>query len=136
MFEKSLLPGIIWTALIVLLTLIPGNYIPKVSGFLDWIGPDKLVHIFLFGVYAWLLIEGFRKQETAFLRKNAVLISLLLGMVFAFLTEVAQRFVIEGRNGNPYDFLADMLGWLTGYASWRIARRNGKKKLFTSKKYN
>lgn len=137
MFRKPLLPGLIWTLIIVLLTLTPGKYIPKITNFYDWLGPDKFIHLSLFGIFAYLLIEGFSKQSgVLYLRKNAVFISLLLGMVFAFFTEVMQKFVIPGRNGNLFDFLADMLGLLVGYMIWSIIRRNDKKKLFTSKKYN
>ena len=136
MFRKPLLPGIAWTLLIVLMTLIPGNYIPRITTFLDWLGPDKLLHLFMFGVYAYLLLEGFVRHKSSFLRKNPVFISFLVGMVFAILTEVAQKYVIYGRNGNLYDFMADILGWAIGYLSWHLIRRNDKKKLSTSKKYN
>ena len=131
MFRKPLLPGIVWTMLIVLLTLIPGNYIPRVSTFLDWLGPDKLVHFFLFGIYAFLLLEGFSRHQAPFIHKNPVFISFSIGMVFAIFTEVAQRYVIYGRNGNPYDFMADMLGWVIGFMVWRTYQRNDKKKLST-----
>lgn len=137
MFRKPLLPGLLWTMLIALLTLIPGNYIPKVTTFLDWLGPDKLVHLFIFGVYAYLLIVGFRKHKPgSFLSENAVLSSLMIGMVFAFFTEVMQRFVIPGRNGSYLDFLADVLGLALGYMIWSIVRRIDKKNLSQSKKYN
>jgi VanZ family protein len=62
--------------------------------------------------------------------------SLIIGIVFAFFIEAMQKFVIPGRNGNTYDFLADLIGSLLGYLSWRIARRNEKKNLLSSKKYN
>lgn len=137
MFRKPLLPGLLWTMLIALLTLIPGNYIPKVTTFLDWLGPDKIVHLFIFGVYAYLLIVGFSKQKLdLFTSKNAVLSGLLIGMVFAFFTEVMQRFVIPGRNGSYLDFLADLLGLALGYMIWCIVRRIDKKNLSQSKKYN
>lgn len=137
MFRKPLLPGLLWTMLIALLTLIPGNYIPKVTTFLDWLGPDKLVHLFIFGVYAYLLIVGFSKQKPGlFTSKNAVLSALSIGMVFALFTEVMQRFVIPGRNGSYYDFLADLLGLALGYMIWSIVRRIDKKNLPQSKKYN
>ena len=123
MFRKPLLPGIAWTLLIVLLTLIPGNYIPRISTFLDWLGPDKLVHLFMFGIYAYLLLEGFVRHKSPLLRKNPVFISFLVGMVFAIFTEVMQATIIPGRNGNIYDFLADMLGCLLGYTIWRITRK-------------
>lgn len=137
MFRKPLLPGLIWTMLIALLTLMPGNYIPKITPFLDWFSPDKLVHLFLFGIYAFLLLEGFSRQDRfPVLKKHPILISLLIGIVFAFLIEAMQKYVIPGRNGNLYDFLADAIGSLLGYLCWRIFRRNEKKNLQSSKNYN
>jgi len=124
MFRKPLLPGLIWTLVIALLTMITGNYVPKVTTFLDWLGTDKLVHLLLFGIYAYLFAHGLQKQSSyAFLQKHALLASLLVGMVFAFFTEVMQANVIPGRNGNAYDFLADVLGCLLGILVWHITRR-------------
>ena len=128
---------LIWTLIIVLLTLTPGNYIPKVTNFFDWLSPDKLVHLLLFGIYAILLFEGFSLQTwNTNLRRNAGFMGLLLGMVIAFFTEVMQKYVIPGRHGSYFDFLADLLGLIVGYVIWRIIRRNDKKNLSTSKKYN
>lgn len=136
MFKWPILPGFIWAFFIVLLTLTPGNYITRVTPFPDWIGLDKLIHLFLFGIYTYLLLEGFRRQRKyPFLLKNTVILSLLLGMVFALFTEIMQN-IIPGRNGNYYDFLADMLGCLLGYLCWYIIRRNEKKNLHSSKNYN
>lgn len=127
----------VWTVVIALLTLLPGNYIPKVFTFLDWLSPDKVVHLALFATFSMLFIEGFRRQSKWLsLSKNAVSASLLLGMVFAFFTEAMQYFVIPGRNGNIFDLLADYLGLALGYAIWRMAGRNGNKKLSTSKNNN
>lgn len=137
MFKRPLLPGLIWTFFIVLLTLTPGNYIPRVTPFLDWIGPDKLIHLFLFGIYTYLLLKGFQRQtKYPFLLKNTVILSLLLGMVLAIFTEMMQKFIIPGRNGNYYDFFADVAGCILGYISWYIIRRNEKKNLHSSKNYN
>jgi len=137
MFKKPLLPGIIWTLLIALATLLPGNFIPKITTFIDWLSPDKLVHLFLFGTYAYLLIEGLSRQSRyAFLQKHPVIIAIMLGIVFAFFTEAMQKFVIPGRNGNIYDFLADTIGCFLGYTRWLIMRRNEKKNLHSSKNYN
>lgn len=137
MFRKPLLPLLIWTLIIVLLTLTPGNYIPKVTKFFDWLSPDKLVHLFLFCIYGILVFEGLNRQSwIANIRKRAVITGFLLGMIFAFFTEVMQKYVIPGRNGNYLDFLADILGLILGYVGWRIIRRNDKKNLSTSKKYN
>jgi len=136
MFRKPLLPWLIWTVFIAILTLTPGNYIPKIISFADWLSADKLLHIFIFGIYGFLTLEGFtRYWEGRISKQNVVITGLLLGMVFAFFTEMMQKLVIPGRSGNYYDFLADVLGLLLGYLSWHLIRRNDKKKLSGSKKY-
>jgi VanZ family protein len=137
MFKKPLLPGLLWTLLIAALTLMPGNYIPRISSFLDWFNPDKILHLILFGTYTFLLLEGFRRQEgRTFFKKRPILLALFIGIVFAIFTEVMQKHVIPGRNGNIYDFLADVLGSILGITAWRFTRRNDKKNLHSSKKYN
>jgi VanZ family protein len=121
MFRKPLLPVLLWTIIIGVLTLVPGNYIPKVSSFLDWLSPDKLVHLFLFGIYTLLLCEGFSRQlKSSLISQYPMIISFGTGMVFAFFTEMMQAYLIPGRNGNVYDFLADTLGCLLGLIIWKI----------------
>ncbi|MEN8225757.1 MAG: VanZ family protein [Bacteroidota bacterium] len=128
MFKRPLLPGLIWTGVIALLTFTPGNYIPRIISFSDWLSYDKLVHLFIFGVYGFFLIEGFNRQARhPRLSANPVLAGLLVGMVFAFFTEAMQKYVIHGRNGNIYDIMADMLGLTLGYLLWCIIGRNEKK---------
>jgi VanZ family protein len=137
MFRKPFLPGGLWTLLIALLTLLPGDYIPRTINFPDWLSADKILHLLLFGVYLFLLPEGFRKQVWfAKLRRKPVITSLVIGIVFAFFIEVMQMHVIPGRNGNIYDFLADIAGSLLGVTCWHIIRRNEKKKLYPSEKNN
>ncbi len=137
MFKRPLLPGLLWTLLIAALTLMPGNYIPRITTFLDWLGPDKILHLLLFGIYSFLLLEGFRRQHShSLLQKHPIFVALLIGIVFAIFTEVMQMHVIPGRHGNIYDFLADVLGSILGIISWRFTRRNDKKNLRSSKNYN
>lgn len=121
MFRKPLLPGLLWTIIIGVLTLVPGNYIPKVSSFLDWLSPDKLAHLFLFGIYTLLLCVGFSRQlKSSLISRYPMIISFGTGMVFAFFTEMMQAYVVPGRNGNVYDFLADTLGCFLGLIIWKI----------------
>ena len=136
MFKRPLLPGLIWTLLIAVLTLLPGNYFPRPISFLEWISADKILHLILFGTYAYLLSAGFRKQSnSSLLARYPVIFSIIIGIVFAFFIEVMQKHVIPGRNGNMYDFIADVLGTILGVTAWHITGRNGKKNLHSSKKY-
>ena len=125
MFRKPLLPGVLWTLIIGVLMLTPGNYIPKISSFLDWLGPDKLVHLFLFGTYTYLWSEGFHKQlKSRLLQGYPLLFSFIFGMIFATFTELMQAHIISGRNGNVYDFLANALGCALGILVWKIIKKN------------
>lgn len=127
MFRKPLLPGVLWTIIIGILMLTPGSYIPKVSTFLDWLGPDKIIHLFLFGIYSFLLAEGFYKlRKSLVLKRNAMLFSFLTGMIFATFTEMMQVYIIPGRNGNMYDLLANAIGCLLGVLIWKIIPKNRK----------
>jgi VanZ family protein len=97
----------------------------------------NILHLLLFGIYAYLLTEGFARQENHTIAgKYPILSSLTIGIVFAFLTEVMQKYVIPGRHGNIYDMLADLLGSVIGISFWYIIRRNEKKNLRSSKNYN
>ena len=121
MSRKPLLLALLWTIIIGVLTLVPGNYIPKVSSFLDWLSPDKLIHLLLFGIYTLLLCMGFSRQvKSSLLSQFPIIFSCGTGMVFAFFTEMMQAYIIPGRNGNVYDFLADTIGCLLGLIIWRI----------------
>jgi len=137
MFKRPLVPGLLWTLLIAVLTLVPGNYIPRITTFLDWFSPDKILHFILFGTYTFLLAAGFSKQSgSALLKQYPVFTSIIIGIIFAFFIEVMQKHIIPGRNGNMYDFLADVFGIFLGILVWRIMRRIEKKNLHSSKKYN
>jgi hypothetical protein len=115
MFFKYTWPAIAWAMVVLVLTAIPGKYIPPVSSFWESLKPDMLVHIFLFGVFIILLLRGFRKQDAfRWLHSTYVFSAWLTGAFFGALTELLQKFVFIGRTGSLYDFLADLAGCLVG----------------------
>jgi hypothetical protein len=114
----------LWGLLILLLTLLPGNDIPKLPAFLDLFQPDKIVHLVIFGVYAFLQIRGFSRQPVyPFIRKNTVLLTLLTGLSLGAGTELIQDYFIPMRYGSVYDFAANAAGCLLG---WWFAGNSGK----------
>ena len=114
MLFKKLIPALWWALLILLLCFLPGSAIPELT-FLDWLKPDKLVHLFLFGVLSFLMAKGFASQETnGFLQNFPKLIAVLISSVYGAIIEVIQEFCIPGRNGDVYDSLADSLGAIIG----------------------
>ena len=101
----------------MLLTGLPGTYFPGVTTFWEWLTPDKIIHIFIFGVQAFLLLFAFGEQYSS-VRNRLIYSSLLLIVVlFALLTEVLQAYVFIGRDGNLYDFIADVIGVGVGFVA-------------------
>lgn len=115
----KVLPAVSWAVMILFLTGIPGTYFPKVTSFWEWLSPDKIIHIFIFGVQSFLLLITFRIQYLSGLQR-LVYISILVSItiLFALLTEILQVYVFVGRHGNVYDFIADVVGILVGLLAY------------------
>lgn len=121
MLIRRLWPSLVWAIAILILTGLPGKYFPTVLSFWDWLNPDKVVHVFIFGVQTVLLLYAFRAQFL--LRKLRWLYGVLilsLTTLFALLTEILQKYVFIGRHGNAYDFLADLLGVIIGFLAYYL----------------
>ncbi len=101
--------------------VVPGKVLPKLPGFMDLFKPDKLIHLFIFGVYVLLQIRGFVMQDTfPNIRKNAVPLTLIIGIMLGAGTELLQRYYIPLRRGSMYDFIADVVGCLLGWGVFVI----------------
>lgn len=126
---KNLLPGFIWSVIILILSGVPGNYVPVVFSFLDWISPDKLVHIIMYSVLVFVFLRGLRKQNSnREISKKTIYLVLSISIVFGGITEVLQNIVFTRRDGNVYDFLADIVGCAIGLMVYLLYQRkkNGK----------
>ncbi len=120
MFSKTG-PALLWAAVILLLTGLPGNVFPEIKSFWDWLGPDKIVHLFIFGIQSFLILWGYRTDYFANKnRKILAVTAIVLTAFYGLLTEVLQRYVFIGRSGNVYDFLADTVGALLGWSLFLI----------------
>lgn len=107
---------IVWSIIICLLTLLPGNCFPQIRDFWDWLQWDKLVHLLMFGVFSILFLRILTLSKASFIQYGCAFLS---GWAFGGLIELLQFYVIRGRSGNLYDFYADGLGcllFLVGYA--------------------
>lgn len=121
MFFKYNWPVILWLIIILVLMGFPGNYFPKVSDFWAWLGPDKIIHLILFGILQFLLLRGFHKQyQFPRLRSYYVLYALLFGIIFGAFTELMQYYVFIGRNANIYDLIANIAGCILGWIAYYV----------------
>jgi VanZ family protein len=106
-------PGILWILFILVLTGVPGNYFPEVKSFWDWISPDKLVHLFMFGTLSILLLYANKTQYFEQKFRYAFWI-IFTGVVLGALTEYLQSTLFVRRDGNWFDFIANILGTIFG----------------------
>jgi len=118
---------LLWAFFILVLCGIPGQHIPRLA-FIDWLRPDKIVHLFLFGVLSFLLINTFRQQLLLiFLNHHPKIYSILISTVYGIVIELLQAYVFINRSGEVFDAVADTVGALIGvwvYNYW--AKRTAK----------
>lgn len=110
-------PGLIIAIFIMVIMGLPGNYFPKVVSFWDWLGPDKVIHLIVFGMLSYSMLWGYRKKilshDVRYIKKFFLLI-LLLSVSYGALTELMQKYVFINRFGSIYDFIADAIGCVLG----------------------
>ena len=116
---------------IMILTGLPGSCFPTVKTFWEWLGPDKIVHLLMFGTLAFLIPFGYRcdyvQWDIAY-RKRLLWLSLLIAAAYGGLTELLQRYVFIGRSGSLYDFYADVIGCVLGVFIFKMSYRKKIKK--------
>ena len=113
----------------MILSGTPGDFMPEVGSFLDWLRPDKVVHIILYAVFFYLLIDASVKQFViSKLGAKHLILLLLIGIMFGAITEILQAKVFVNRHGSVYDFLANIIGCLVGLAiySYKVKKKSRK----------
>ncbi|HMM12195.1 MAG TPA: VanZ family protein [Bacteroidales bacterium] len=121
-FFRRNLPGIFWTVLILVLMGIPGNRFPEIKSFWEWLITDKLIHLFLFGVWAYLII---RQNKTQYISnpRRFLINTLIAGAILSALAEILQEFVFVNRSGDFYDWMANMAGMIFGITLYVVVHR-------------
>lgn len=119
MFWRHNRAALLWALLILILCGLPGTSFPRLS-FLDWLRPDKIVHLILFGVQSYLFILGFIKQDRySSLQSHAERYGVLSSIAYGCLIEILQATIFIGRSGDVRDAIADALGALIGLYIYR-----------------
>ena len=115
--SEGIYPSLSWAFIIMVLMGMPGNVFPAVVDFWEWLGTDKLVHLFLFSVLSFLFLWGYRNNlltsQESYKRKMFFL-SLSIGLLYAALTELLQYYLFINRYGSFFDFVADAIGCILG----------------------
>lgn len=104
---RSLVPALVWTVVIFLVSTVPGDRFPAVSLFPH---QDKVAHLFLYGTLGVCLGAG-RRWGGDRLPHLALLAG---GWLYGALDEWYQSF-IPRRSPDPLDWLVDVAGVTVGY---------------------
>lgn len=122
MFLRHNLFWVIWTVIILFLSLTPGNEIPV----FNWkIVPfDVIVHLAVYAVLSHSMLVGFNKQrDFSYLRKKATIIVIGVTALLGLLLELMQ-IAVEGRYFDVKDIIANTLGVLIGVLAFKIIYKN------------
>jgi len=119
MILKGYWPALAWSLIILLLVGLPGDVFPEITTFWDWLSPDKVVHLIIFGTLSFLILFGYRHQYSGNNKQKLVWIAVIITILYGALTEILQYYIFIGRSGNLYDALADGIGALMGW--WMFA---------------
>jgi VanZ family protein len=114
MLLNKMWPALLWALFILLLCGLPGSAIPQLT-FLDWLKPDKIVHLVLFGVLSFLLIKGINDYDvSSFWSTYPKTVTVIVSSLYGILVEVLQEYFFEDRHGDVFDAIADSIGALMG----------------------
>jgi glycopeptide antibiotics resistance protein len=114
MFLRSTYPAFFWAAVILILCAMPGTYVPRLT-FLDWLRPDKVVHLIMFGALSFLFIRGFVHQNTfQTLSIHPKMYAILFSIIYGIVIELLQQYIFIWRSGEVFDALADAIGAFIG----------------------
>lgn len=111
-FLRSYWAALTWAAFILLLISLPGEDLPDFDIWAIDI-EDKIGHLGVFGVLAFLMTFGAKKRGISLSRKEFLFI-FLISTFYGGLTEVLQGLLFTSRFASISDFLADLLGALLG----------------------
>lgn len=122
MQHKPLINAYICAILILVVCLLPGSSLPKVSE--NWLPLDKLVHIIMYVPMTWTLAYGF-KCQTKWNNgaQRFLLYAFIVSCVYGALIELLQFALTPDRACELFDFFADALGAAIGVFSYNLGER-------------
>lgn len=104
---------LLWTLLIFLLCLIPGNELPGVKIPMA----DKWVHFILFGIFSFLWMCAGPSVQL-----SRLFVAFAVGCLLGWMVEELQGLLISlGRSKSIQDIYADTIGSAMGVIAFRIA---------------
>jgi len=107
------LPAVLWAGIILWLSLLPGNDLPKWWLF-EKIYIDKWVHVTLHVVLVLLIFGGAFRITESTLSSGAQFYIILISAFYGFLIELLQETLTTTRHFEWGDIIVDIIGAILG----------------------
>lgn len=108
-----------WAIVILILCGIPGRKIPHIS-FIDWLRPDKIVHICLFGIQSVLLISALSLRGNTGNGESGKWPGVFISIFYGIIIEVLQNCVFINRSADFMDIIANSIGAFLGLVFFNL----------------
>ncbi len=109
---RKFLPGIAWFFIVLVLTCLPGNDIPKI-GWLENLNFDKWVHAGMFGGLTFLFSFPFFKSGFSNIERLHYFIRIAIAAsIWGLTIEFIQKYFVINRDFDLLDWAADSAGAL------------------------
>ncbi len=106
---KSVIAAIIWTVVLLYLSLAPGSEVSGLS-ILSRYHLDKLAHLVMYLIWVWLIGSAFRQNVLSHWWLLLFLIATFLGVAL----EYGQEHLSHGRTNDFWDMIFNGIGALIG----------------------
>jgi VanZ family protein len=113
----KLLITIIWLIIIYIICLKSSSNLPNIELLPH---QDKIAHLGLFFILGVTIYFNLYKTLNL---KYVILFSLLNSIFHGAITEILQNYMKNGRNGDIYDFIFDILGGILGVITAELLMR-------------
>lgn len=114
-FFKYQFPPVLWAVVLFIQSSIPTLNPPS----LGISAEDKLAHAIVYMILGYLMTRAFFFSNNNQLRKNAMLFSVIIGLLYGISDEIHQLFV-PGRYADIFDVIADFIGVLIAQVLFRF----------------
>lgn len=121
---KKFIPGIAWFFLVLILCCIPGYDLPEVDSWMIDIDYDKIIHVILFAILAYLFMNPIVRSGLSTKEKWNWLVKITIAtIIWGITVEFIQKFFIPGRSFALTDWLADGLGGIISLIYFRTSKK-------------
>lgn len=117
-FLKVYGPAILWGIFILVATLMPGKSLPSISLFRF----DKLIHVIIFGVFAWLVLRAYFLSGNNNNKTSVYLIVAVSTILFGIAIEGMQQYIPD-RGADRYDVIANTVGIIAAQVIFYFVHR-------------